>query len=287
VTEPTIIRCSTLPRYGDCARRVIATTRRKEMEAAGYKLRPVRIGISAVKGTSVHSGAGIPLQEKARTGKLPPPSVATDAAVETLHDQLRHEVQYDGPRGLTHSPREAERQVVAMTLAYYRVVAPQVDPIHVEERFEAEVEPGLILSGQPDVIAREPNAVRDLKSGARPPSSFAAQIGGYSLLARSNHLQIELGRIDYVRHVAVNKPQPDPVTLEVPIGVAETAASSILKHIAGDLATFRYGDPERRILPGDPWAFVANPTSMLCSPKYCPAFGSDFCHEGDPSKGEK
>jgi hypothetical protein len=32
-------------------------------------------------------------------------------------------------------------------------------------------------------------------------------------------------------------------------------------------------------LPGDPWAFAANPSSMLCSAKFCPAYGSDFCTE--------
>ena len=70
----------------------------------------------------------------------------------------------------------------------------------------------------------------------------------------------------------------------VAVAQAETAASNILRHIAGDLETFRNGDPVRRILPGDPWAFQANPSSILCSPKYCPAFGTTFCHEGDPAK---
>ena len=27
----------------------------------------------------------------------------------------------------------------------------------------------------------------------------------------------------------------------------------------------------------DPWSFVANPNSFLCSDKFCPAFGSKFC----------
>jgi hypothetical protein len=160
----------------------------------------------------------------------------------------------------------------------------QSEPIIVEERLEAEVEPGLILSGQPDIVAREPHGLRDLKTGARPPSSFAPQLGGYSLLARSHNLDIQNAAIDFVQRVRINKPQPDPVSKTVAVATAETAASNILRHIAGDLDTFRHGDPVRRILPGDPWAFQANPASILCSPKYCPAFGTEFCKEGDPAK---
>jgi len=74
------------------------------------------------------------------------------------------------------------------------------------------------------------------------------------------------------------------VSKPVPIAPAETAATNIIRHIEGDLRTFREGDPARRILPGDPWSFVANPASILCSPKYCPAFGTQFCREGDPAK---
>jgi hypothetical protein len=171
-----------------------------------------------------------------------------------------------------------------MVCAYHQVIAPDIEPIAVEQRLEAEVEPGIVLSGQPDVVAREPHRVRDLKSGARRPSSAAPQVGGYALLARSHGLDIDSAAIDFIQRVRIDKPQPSPVSHPVPVAPAETAASNILRHIAGDLATFREGDPQRRILPGDPWAFMANPSSMLCSPKYCPAFGTDFCHEGDPAK---
>jgi hypothetical protein len=166
-----------------------------------------------------------------------------------------------------------------MTRAYFRSVAPRVDPIVVEERLEAEVSPGLVLSGQPDIVAREPRAVRDLKTGARL-GSHAPQIGGYALLARSHALDIDEAAIDWVQRAPVAKPQPDPVSVELRVADAETAAANIIRHIAGDLRTFRYGDAERHILPGDPWAFLANPASMLCSPKYCPAHGTEFCREG-------
>jgi hypothetical protein len=211
-------------------------------------------------------------------------TVATDIAVEELGAQTVEEVLFDAPRGATHNMREAEHQTLAMTRAYRGVIAPQIHPIIVEERLEAELEPGIVLSGQPDVIAREANTVRDLKTGTRRIGSFAPQLGGYSLLARSNGLDIESAGIDFIQRVPVTKPQPDPVSNPVPIAPAETAASNILRSIARDLDVFRNGDPERRILPGDPWAFAANPSSILCSERWCPAYGTDFCHEGTAGK---
>jgi hypothetical protein len=279
VTEPTIIRCSALSGYPDCPRRGAARLFWREIEAAGYRLARTVRGIGAAIGTSTHKSAATTLEEKARSGKLPPLSVAQDAAVATLHDELAGEIRYDTDRGPTHNASQAEAQTLAMSSAYHRVVAPTVEPIIVEQRLEAEVEPGLILSGQPDLVCREPAQVRDLKSGTRRPGSNAPQLGGYSLLARSNGMDIAEAAIDFVQRVAVNKPQPDPVTDPVPIGPAETAAVNIIRTIARDLDVFRHGDPERRIMPGDPWAFMANPASMLCSAKWCPAHGSDFCHE--------
>ena len=282
---PTIIRCSALSGYPDCNRRGAARLFWREIEAAGFKLRRTPRGIGAAVGSAVHKAAAVTLDEKATSGSLPPASVATDAALDTLSDELADgEVAYDGPRGATHNRNDAVRQAIGMTRAYHRLVAPTVEPIIVEERLEAEIAPGLILSGQPDVVAREPHKVRDLKTGARASGSHAPQIGAYSLLARSHQLDIQEAGIDFIQRVGVSKPQPDPVSTTVAIGQAETAASSIIAHIAGDLATFREGDPVRRILPGDPWAFQANPASILCSPKYCAAFGTEFCREGDPAK---
>ena len=282
VRSITVIRCSALSSYPDCNRRGAARLFWREIIAAGHQLRPSPRGIGAAVGTAVHRAAEYALTEKAHSGTLPPASAAIDAARDSLQEELGHgEIGFDAT---TATRGDALRQVIAMTKAYHRGVAPKVDPIIVEERLEAEVVPGVILSGQPDVVAREPHKVRDLKTGARQGGSHAPQIGGYSLLARSNGIDIVEAEIDFVQRVSTHKPQPDPTSKAVAVSLAETAATNILRHIEGDLRTFREGDPARRILPGDPWAFQANASSILCSPKYCSAFGTSFCHEGDPAK---
>jgi len=161
-------------------------------------------------------------------------------------------------------------------------LGPRLDPIMVEERLEAEIAPGLVLSGQPDIVAREPNAIRDLKTSARGIGNHNGQIGGYSLLARSHGFQIDEGIIDGIIRVPLSKPQPDPVSVRIAVARAEQTATTTIHSIAESLRVFREGDERRKLLPGDPAAFMANPMSTLCNPKYCPAHScgpNGFCRE--------
>jgi hypothetical protein len=130
------------------------------------------------------------------------------------------------PGGLmTRSRREAFGQRARMTGAFHRVIAPQVRPILVEERLEADIPPGVTLSGRPDTVAHEPGRVRDLKNRISGQSRWSrAQLGAYALLARTHGLEIDDAAIDYVQRVAPSPPQPHPVSKAVPIAAAETAA---------------------------------------------------------------
>ena len=226
--KPTFLRVSALSNWTACERMSAARLLRGEIMEAGYALRYLPTTIGAVAGTSLHTGVSVPLAEKARTGELPPRSVTLDAARDSLASQLESaDVQFDGPFGPTHSVADVVKQVTSMAGAYHDHVAPTVQPILVETRLEAEIEPGFILSGQPDQICREPHRVRDLKSGARAPRSFAAQLGGYALLSRTHNHQIDTACIDFVKRIR-KPPQPKPVTIEAPLAAAETAATAII-----------------------------------------------------------
>src|SRR5271154_6074342 len=96
MTEPTIIRCSALSGYPDCNRRGAARLFWREITAAGFRLRKTPRGIGAAVGTAVHRAAEFALSEKAHSGVLPPASAATDAARDSLVDELGHaEIGYD------------------------------------------------------------------------------------------------------------------------------------------------------------------------------------------------
>lgn len=269
----TVIRASYLSEYPDCPRRVAAKVFTADIQEAGFHLRETIQGVAAAIGTAVHRGAAAILQEKAKLGLMPHPVIGQDEARDELRRLAADGIAYD-----EMSPRlnDAEKAALRMVICYRDELAPWIDPIAIEQRLEAEVEPGLVLSGQSDVIAREPNAVRDLKTGKNVlPGNHRPQIGSYSLLARAHDIDIKSAAIDYIRRVSPRIDQPPPVTERQNVDEIETAATQILARMAADIDQFRNVGPAQ----GDPWSFIANPNSRLCSPDFCRAWGTDFCRE--------
>jgi hypothetical protein len=286
----TSIRASALTNYPDCPRRAAAGLFRVEIEEEGFSLRRTPQGGGATVGTAVHAAAALMLTEKAASGVLSPLSAATDAGIDSLRRQLEEAgdgMAWDAPGrgGGTADPAAAETQIVRMIRVYREQIAPGVNPMLVEERLEAEFAPGVVLTGQADLVAREHGTVRDLKTGVNMPYS-APQVGAYSLLTRTcRSVETTAAQIDFIPRVSPKKEQPPAQSVRVPLVSAETAAVAVLSHIVRDLTVFRKGDSAGRILPGDPWAFVSNPKSVLCNPKYCAAFGTEFCREHAGSEG--
>lgn len=281
----TIIRTSGLPNYPACPRRWATGVIGDEIKAAGFVLRDGERGIAPAIGSSVHKAAELTLREKAESGKLPPITVATDIAVQAVKEEIRQGISYDSLYTLNAS--DAERQVSGMAGAYHGHIAPKIEPLMIETRLEAEISwssQKLILSGQMDIVAREPKKLRDLKTGLRY-GNHNAQVGGYELLLRSHAIDdIYEASIDFIKRVSVKKPQPRPEEKPVPLTIAGQAATNILQHIDQDLSVWRSGDARRGLLPGDPAAFVANPSCNLCSAKYCRAHSAGpngWCNDWD------
>jgi len=276
-----IIRASSLTTYADCNRRGAARIFGGIIKDAGYQLRQLDHGIGAVIGVSVHGASAGMLKEKLSTGNLPPKSVSADMAMEILREEIKLGVTYDGK--VTPERSVAEQQVLRMTESFRTLVAPEIQPRVIEERLEAQVTDTLVLTGQPDMIAMEPDTIDDLKTGTKA-GNHAPQLGAYSLLARSNGLPIHKAKITWVPRAPLMKsrkpyPQPAPQNFVYDLAVAETAAINVLRHMEADLRVFQHGDPDRNLMPGDQWAFMPNPMSVLCSEKWCPAWGTEFCRD--------
>lgn len=285
--DEIIIRASYTSGWPDCPRRGAAKIFRRIIAGMGYQLRQLPNNAGSAVGSSVHAAAKVILDEKAKTGQLAPASVATDAAVETLKEKVREGITYDRE---TASMADAEQQVVLMSYTYRTDIAPQVEPIVVETRLEATVpwtRNRFVLSGQADVIAREPGRVRDLKTGKRR-GNHRPQLGSYGLLAKSQPEAINVTEAaeDYIARTTLKK-QRDVrgETYRFDLAGCESAAVAVLRHMDMCLTTFMEGDEARGILPGDPWAFPANPSSNLCSERWCPAHSTPFCKEHN--RGEK
>ena len=275
------VRSSSLSGWPDCPRRGAANILRRVVEEMGFKLRRPLSSIAAAIGSGVHASVRVTLEEKAKTGEIAPQSVADDAAVETLRERIRDGVSYDRE---SQTLNEAEQQAFRMSRAYRTKVAPRINPILVEQRLETRVpwtKNGIILSGQADLVCQEPDAVDDLKTG-KQRGNHRPQLGSYSLNVRSHQrANVQKLRETFIPRVGLRHPQPDPQVFEHDLAGSEQAAVAIVRHIDETLTTFLEGDEKRGVLPGDPWAFPANPNSKLCSDKYCSAWGTEFCHEHD------
>ena len=263
-------RASMLPAYLDCARRAAACQWRDVVGDAGYGLQRRRVSVLAAIGTGTHSSASYQLTTK-KTGYLCDLGAAVDCGIESFRQEIADGVDYDDK---TPNRNAAEDQVKRLSHLYYLKVTPTITPLNVEYRMKAKIG-ALNVTGQLDVenLSESGNSgIRDTKTGARLKNHHI-QTGCYSLLRRSEDPTLtidELG-IDFLRR---GTPSRGVEYQHVPYDVAtcESLAYNTLLSIASDLAKF--------MDTGDPWAFRPNPSSVLCSEKYCPAWGTTFCEMG-------
>ena len=270
-TEPTILHCSALSMYPDCARRQAANMFGAEIREAGYQLRETTPNIGACTGTATHAGAAFSLTKKMEDGTLGNETEAEHRALQSLEDETGIGVIWDQSSPDRNS---AEQQVVRQTRAYRNFVAPDLEPTAVEERLEADVGDDFLLTGRVDLVV-EPNgeSVVDLKTGVRQRAN-SAQYGGYGLTRRAHGHKVERLIEPFIKRSTIKKPQEPPEIVNYPIEPCEELAWATIKQIKRDLMAFRES--------GDPHEFLANPNSFLCSDKYCAAHSTGFCraHKG-------
>lgn len=267
--EPTtIIRASGLPQWSDCPRRHAARSFSEDVRAQGYDLRTIPPSIGASIGTGTHAAVEFYLTEKLEFREAKRADLEA-RAVEAIDSDIADGVVWDDT---TTSADTAHKQAIRQAISIIQVFGERLQPLAIEERLEASLGDGFMLSGTIDI--REHLAIDDVKTGTVQRAN-QAQYGGYGLLGEANGHAI--GRLTeiYVKRVGMSKSQPDPTWTDYPVAESKTAAWEIAQRIKGDLTAFRNG--------GDAWAFMPNPNSMMCSPDYCPAFGTNFCkaHKGE------
>ena len=274
----TTIRCSSLPSFVDCARRAAARILRPLVQSAGYTLRDVPGHVAAMVGTAVHAAGEYTLRTKLTDGTLGSDTEALDRGMQSFNDRVAEGAAWDAT---TASPSDAHTQIRKMTGAYRRYVAPKITPIKVEDRLSAKwySDPEFVLSGQADNFAAEPDAIRDLKTGAIRRPNWA-QYGGYLLLAGAHGHDPAHFYEDFVKRVRPSKDQPEPETVSYDPQVAIAVATEAMNRTIAQIRDFR-----ARVQTGSAppeLAFPANPQSTLCSDKFCPARNTKFCREAMP-----
>lgn len=256
-----VIRPSSLSSFMDCGRRAATKLFWREIADAGFTLRQLSAGIGAATGTATHAAAAYSLKEKMLSGELGNETESEHRALESLKAETANGVTFDAT---SPNINTAEKQVLRQAKTYRIHVAAKLEPVAVEQRYEAETN-GFLISGQVDVAS---NGLRDLKTGNKPRANFA-QYGLYAQLLRTHGIEVPTIVEDFVQRVAIAKPQPEPIEIAYDVALCETTAMALIRRIEKDYQEF--------LATGNPDAWLANPSSVLCSEKYCSAWGSDFC----------
>lgn len=251
-----IIRCSALPSYDDCPRRAACRILHREVSDAGYSLPASTASVGAAVGTGAHAGA------EALTWGGASLDASAGAAVDKMREELAGGAVWDAT---TPNASTAERQVVRQVAAFAdcRVFeAAGRKPV----RMAAAVCPGFELAGTKDL--RSVAALVDWKFGSimRP---YHAQLGGYSLLDRAAGDRPENVALVHVPRVKISHPQQPAEVVRYDVSIAERAAWAVVQRIVRDVKAF--------LESGSPHSFACNPMSTMCSPKYCNAYGTDWC----------
>ncbi len=265
-----MVRASGLSEYLDCSRRAAARTFVAEIQAMGYELKQLSNNIAAAIGTATHAGATWTLDEKREHGVLGNETEAEHRALQALKDERELGVSYDQT---SPDVNTAEKQVVRQLKTFRVHIAPTIEPVAVEQRLEGQAMDGIILSGQCDYTEKLLDRVlgegiRDIKTGTKE-KYHGAQLGAYSLLRRAHGANVLSMAVDYIERVPLRREQPEPQKIIYNVAQTEALTWATLRRIKRDHDEFQQTQ--------DPNTFLPNPASMLCSPKYCSAFGSKWC----------
>jgi hypothetical protein len=137
-----------------------------------------------------------------------------------------------------------------------------------EQRYQARLNEKISVSGHIDLIVKKGqfDQIKDWKFG-KNGSGYEAQIGAYSILSRANGLN-PAGQ-HCIEHFPRSKKVIKHESILINTENSEVFAFNTIKHISLAIKSFEK--------TGDHNVFMANPASQLCSPKFCPAFGTKFC----------
>lgn len=263
MTDSLLVRASSLTEWPDCERRWAARHLIGMVSDAGYQLRQLPSQIGAKVGTAVHAGAAHMLAAKIRTGELGSKKDAVEVGIESLRAEVATGCVWDET---SPTPDKAETQTKRMVEIFHGVTAPTLNPVSVEQEYRGKFSDTLSLIGHMDIA--EDMGVDDNKTGVsqRP---HHPQYGAYSLLRRTNGGTVSRFREHWIPRVPVSRTQPVPTTTVYPVETCEQAAHAVLRKI--DITAQAFAKD------ADPWNFIPNPSSMLCSDRFCPAWGTAWC----------
>lgn len=255
-----------LPSYPDCPRRSAAKYWPHILREFGFDdIRQLEPGIGAAVGTGAHAAARVLMEAKRDQVAIEKVDQVVEIAIETFRNETAQGVIFDE---ITPAKNDGEAQIRDLFQSFRFEVAPAIDPEFVETRRKAQRGDELLLTGQADVETRT-NEIADWKFGSRFPIA-QAQLGGYSVLRRSAGApRAALLATWHLPRTKRGRSYPGAKVRRYSVDYCEKTAFATMARIQKDFANF--------MTAKDPFCFPANPMSVLCSDKFCPAWGTSFC----------
>lgn len=260
------IRASSLSHWNDCPRRAAAQSFRNIITKAGYVLPEGRRSVSSAIGKAVHAGAAHELREK-KEARTVQQAAIVNVSIAKLDEERQKGVEYD-----TTSPSRnaSEHQVRTLAESFHAEVAPSIKPVAVETALSGTVSfDGMVitLTGHPDAI--EINRIHDWKT-SKDIKGYHTQLGAYYMLATGrNEYIINAMIIDWLPRTSMSKAYPGATSYYYPVDMCVAEAKAVIRSAMMQLRGF--------LDTQDPANFPCNRSSILCSSKWCPAWGTDFC----------
>lgn len=278
-----VIRASSLPSVSDCMRRTVYKgfgNRRGRMveilkEAGFNPPESEKSGAAALVGTSAHAFSMTILEAKIAGHDISgaPEALISDAK-DAANDAIAKELSDRGVEWDAEiQNRDKAFQLVMSLGAAFMEFADTFNPMEVEFSMSGLLakkdgdSPAIYLSGHGDI--REVDfRIRDLKFG-RKAAGYQFQLGAYAILSKAEGKDANGLTIDHFpRKKQVEYRRSDYDTM-----ACGSEAFKLLQRTIESIKAFEKS--------GNPGCFHANPSSQLCSQKWCPAFGTKFCKLGE------
>lgn len=264
------IRCSMLPAWDDCSRRTAARQYWKILESKGHSIKVLLPSVGAAIGTAIHKAQSHFLLARLNGIQEPSQSDCFEVAEASLTAALAPGAVWDDT---TPNMMVAEAQLFRMIAVLWPTLQDKRPKI-VESELQATVPmvQGWVLSGHVDYFGESGDLV-DLKTGV-VDRNYAGQFGGYALILEANGHKVRTATVAYIKRVRLGtpaKPNPQPLPARFPYDIpdAKDTAWRAIKEIVQQMETYAAS--------GKPSVLRANSTSLMCSEKYCPVWGTDFC----------
>lgn len=271
-----IIRPSQLTSYNNCARSVAAKLWSEDVALAGFSIPRLPAAAGAAVGKTAHAIIADMLIKKRDEGRTPEVSEYKESIEQKFVEEIDREgIEWDAT---TRDEFTAVKQITSQVAIYRAYVMPAKNPVLVEEKLTAELSPGLNVEGTLDHYDAD-GYIDDQKFGARF-KHHGIQLATYGLLLEAHGKPVKGIREYWIPRVGPKTAAKEPRVTEYPYEANKKEAVRTIKRAAADIARFTAS--------GDPSEFVANPNAQTCTPKYCPAWGTNFCSQwqGKPVKEE-